>query len=309
MKKRIFFAIFSILFSMFSFLRAESSVSVLNDKVIVYCDEVQEPFKILFLSDSHVSPEEKLPSPYDDYSKRMFKFGARSYDNLKTALLKAQDKSYSFAVLCGDIFNYPSPASIDGLMNVMDSVKIPTYYLAGNHDWHYEGDSGTDEQQRERWIESSLKKLYRGENPMCYSKTLKGIKFLFIDNSTYEISQTQLDFIKKEIDEGKPVVIFAHIPFYTHGALRMFTCGSPDWNAKNDPGWKIERRMKWKESGASKTTLDTIDLIFSSPNVLGVFAGHIHRKSVDSYKGKFQIVSDAFRHSQFMWSIEFEKFR
>lgn len=52
----------------------------------------------------------------------------------------------------------------------MANAEIPCRYIAGNHDWHFEG-SGPDIPQpelRRRWIKK-LAPLYAGENPDGYS--------------------------------------------------------------------------------------------------------------------------------------------
>jgi len=41
--------------------------------------------------------------------------------------------------------------------------------------------------------------LYQGKNPLMAAYDIKGIKFLAIDNSTYEINEEQLVFFYKQI--------------------------------------------------------------------------------------------------------------
>ena len=64
------------------------------------------------------------------------------------------------------------------------------------------------------------------------------------------------------------------------------------WGAKTDQNFKLERRPKWPENGHTKTTFKFYREVFQSSNLLGIFAGHIHRNSIEIIKGKPQIVSD-----------------
>ena len=82
----------------------------------------------------------------------------------------------------------------------MANSEISYRYIAGNHDWHFEG-SGPDIPQpelRRRWIKK-LAPLYAGENPDGYSVQAGGANFVLIDNSANEISKEQLAFFKSEL--------------------------------------------------------------------------------------------------------------
>ena len=49
---------------------------------------------------------------------------------------------------------------------------------------------------------------------------------------------------------------------------------------------------KNKKNGHTKTTFKFYREVFQSSNLIGIFAGHIHRNSIEVIKGKPQIVSD-----------------
>ena len=60
----------------------------------------------------------------------------------------------------------------------------------------------------------------------------------------------------------------------------------------SDRSFELERRPKWPENGHTQTTLDFYKKVFDAPNLMGIFAGHKHRNSIEVIKGKPQIVSD-----------------
>ena len=41
--------------------------------------------------------------------------------------------------LVGGIFSFPSELAIEWVLSKLKDTNIPYIYIAGNHDWHYEG--------------------------------------------------------------------------------------------------------------------------------------------------------------------------
>ena len=271
--------------------QARSSVSNDGTNIKIYADGVEENFKIIFASDTHIALTETLPEPYGDYASRMYKYGVRNVGALEKIIAKAQSQNFSAIILAGDIINYPSEKNISAVAETIKKSKVPVFYTAGNHDWHYEGDSGSDIQQRQRWLKA-LAPLYLGEkNPLIYSQTINGFKFIMLDNSTYDVLPEQVEAFKREISDGKPCVVCSHIPYYFVGRHISFGCGNPNWGAKSDPHWKIERRERWRDSGLLESTFQLHNIIMNSPNVLGCLAGHTHKFTTDIAHGKFQYVA------------------
>ena len=163
--------------------------------------------------------------PFKSYSSRM----AKAYNqtkhfktNTSTNPQKAFEETLAYAkqvnadviTLIGDIFSFPSELAIECVISKIKATGIPYIYIAGNHDWHYEGMEGKLALLRDQWIEKRLMPLYQGNNPLMASYDIKGIKFLAIDNSTYEINDEQLRFFSEQVSFGMPVVLLIHIPMY-----------------------------------------------------------------------------------------------
>ncbi len=192
--------------------------------------------------------------------------------------------------LLGDLFNFPSEAAVEWFMDVMNNSGVPFYYTAGNHDWHYEGMPGSSKDLRRTWTEKRLLPLFRGNNPLCYAQEIKGVRFLMIDNSIYEILPEQLEFLENEIKTGKPLVLMMHIPLYVEGRRNDYGCGSPYWGAAIDDSFELERRERWPESGHTEVTMKFHELATSTPEILGVFAGHFHSRAINIINGTPQFV-------------------
>jgi DNA repair exonuclease SbcCD nuclease subunit len=274
-----------------------------NEKVSFYAEKIKENLKVINIADTHLFMDDDRGIPYQEFSNRM----AKAYNQTthfktreKTTPMECFEKTLAYAkqvnadviTLVGDIFSFPSELAVEWVNSKLEATGIPYIYVAGNHDWHYEGMSGKLDSLRDTWIENHLLSLYQGKNPLMAAYDIKGIRFLAIDNSTYEINDEQLAFFSEHVASGLPLVLLVHIPMYAPGKSISFGCGNPNWNASSDRNYKLERRPRWPEDGHSKTTFKFYNEVFNASNLLGIFTGHIHKNSIEIINGKPQIVSD-----------------
>ena len=281
----------------------EVCATIEQQKVSFYAETINVSIKVIHIADTHLFKDDERGIPYQEYSGRMAKaynqtihFQTQKVTNPEVAFEEAL--AYARAVhadvitLIGDIFSFPSEAAIEWVLWKLKETAIPYIYIAGNHDWHYEGMEGTLESLRDTWIEKRLLPLYQGNNPLMAAYEIKGIRFIAIDNSTYQINEDQLTFFKEQVEKGLPIVLLVHIPMYAPGKQISFGCGNPNWGAATDRNYELEKRPKWPESGHTQTTLSFHKQVFNAPNLLGIFAGHIHQNSIEIIKGKPQVVAD-----------------
>jgi DNA repair exonuclease SbcCD nuclease subunit len=282
---------------------SEVYVTMNEEKVSFHSGVIKEKIKIIHIADTHLYMDDERGLPFKSYSNRMAKaynqtkhFKTNTSTNPQEAfeetLAYAKQVNADLITLIGDIFSFPSELAIEWVISKIKATGIRYIYIAGNHDWHYEGMEGKLALLRDQWIEKRLMPLYQGNNPLMASYDIKGIKFLAIDNSTYEINDEQLRFFSEQVSFGMPVVLLIHIPMYAPGKKISFGCGNPFWGAKTDRNYELERRPKWPENGHTKTTFEFYKKVFDSTNLIGIFTGHIHKNSIQIIKGKPQIVSD-----------------
>ena len=268
--------------------------------------------RFMVVGDSHLTIDDARGEPFKEYSGRMskpyrsalhFRTGRpiASPDGFEYALAEAQKMKVDFLALVGDIVSFPSEAGVEYVRRMLDESGLNWMYVAGNHDWHYEGLPGTEMALRAEWTKKRLAPLYQGADPMMASRVVKGIRFVFIDNSLYEILPEQLAFWKQEAAKGAPVALMMHIPLYMPGyGPREAGCAHPEWGAKVDPHWKIERRPQWPEAGHTQTTFAFREAVFSTPNLLGVFVGHVHRHFFAFDRGHVQCATAANADGSFL---------
>lgn len=274
-----------------------------ENHIYIYSKAVVKQAKVILAADTHLWMNDDRGNPYRQFSDRMakaynqtvhFQTGEETNPNesFENTLQLAIDSEADLLVLLGDIFSWPSEASIEWAYDKLNQAGVPYIYIAGNHDWHYEGMSGTLDELRKTWINKRLLPLYQGQDPMMSAYDIQGIRFLALDNSIYEISNEQLAFFKDQVKSGMPLILLVHIPMYLPGRSVSFGCGHPEWNAHSDKNYELERRPKWPVTGHTTTTMTFYKEVFTAPNLLGVFAGHIHRPSAGYINGKFQFVAD-----------------
>ena len=263
---------------------------------------ITKSFQITMLADTHLFTDDARGEAYQQYSGRMakaynktihFRTGEATNPEagFREALDIAQEEKSELVALVGDIFSFPAEAGIEWALDQLKQAGLPYIYTAGNHDWHYEGMQGPHAQLRSTWSENRLKPLYQGESSLMGVRVINGVRFVTIDNSNYEILPEQLAFFERQDAYNQPMVLLVHIPLYAPGRKVSYGCGHPQWNASTDRNYKIERRERWPEIGHTDVTFKFREAVFSSANLMGVLAGHIHRPTLDVIEGIPQVVT------------------
>lgn len=289
-----------------SFAAASSprnSFSLTDTTVSLRSAGIAAPVRITMLSDTHLGLQDAREEPFIQYSKRMAgayvqvrhaKSGQQTTpkDSFIEGITHAQKNQTDLLALPGDLLSFPSEANVEWAAQTLQESGLSWLYTAGNHDWHYEGMEGSSQALRETWIQKRLLPFYQGSNPLISFRDIKGLRIIAMDNSTYEILPAQLDEFRRLMNAGQPTLLFIHIPLYAPGRPLGFGCGHPDWGAKSDRNFAIERRPQWRETGHTQTTMDFHREVLASSNLLAVFAGHTHSPSLDLLNGIPQVVTD-----------------
>ncbi len=280
----------------------KGTFSTLKNEISIYTKADVKPSRIFHITDTHLTIDDERGEKYQEFSQRMakgyksnihFQSGEKysTKESFEWTLQRAKEEKADFLALTGDIFSFPSEAAVEWALNKLNETGIPFAYVAGNHDWHYEGMRGSSKELRDTWIEKHLKAMYQGNNPLFASYDFNGLRFICIDNSTYEILPEQLQFFKEQVNSGIPIILMMHIPLYMPGRPMGYGCAHPEWSGKTDNGYKLERREKWREEGHTKVTFDFYNEVFRATNLLTILAGHTHRSALDVKKGIPQVVS------------------
>ena len=262
---------------------------------------LREKVRVWVAGDTHFGMYDERDAQYADNYRRMSWKPEGYPETVKThkaafekMLADAKKEKVDLLVLVGDIISFPTLANVEYVTGALKASGVDWMYVAGNHDWHFEGDTGSDLEQRDRWIPRRLKPFYpEGADPLMHSRVVKGVRFVAIDDSAYLIRREQVEFWKAEAAKGDPVALVMHVPMYVPG-WGVFTCGCPDWGAAKDPYWEIERREKWRAEGPTPESFEFREAVLSTPNLVGVFTGHFHVPMNAHIRGQnlFSVVSN-----------------
>ena len=273
-------------------------------ETIIVIDGLRQPFTVMQITDSHVSCDDDPDREYEIYSTRMnqayllvnhFKTNERvtPLHCFEELMDTAQKEKVDLIALTGDIVNYPSATAVEAVRKRVTGTGIRHIYVAGNHDWHYEGMKGSANELRQEWCTSRLQPLYNG-SPMFFSSfIMNGINMITIDNSTYQITEEQLELYKQQKARPEPIVIFAHIPFYMP-SLRTFSCGHPDWDAIVNMNHDLYSALN-----NSNSTKAFIQEIMTTDRLAGIFTGHWHQSRCIVSADKTQYVSSEAFNGQY----------
>ena len=271
--------------------------------------------RLMLVADTHLFRDDARGEPFRQYSARMaaaynrtrhFQTGEATdpETELVAALGRARENRVDRVALVGDLLSFPSEAAVEWVQARLADAGVPHLYVAGNHDWHYEGMPGSLEELRSTWIYRRLLPLYDGRDPLAAACDVGEVRVLAIDNSHYEILPVQLEMLRAEVRSGRPLFLLVHIPLYVPGRPVGFGCGHPEWGSASDRNHELERRPRWPASGHTEVTLAFHREVFAAPNLLGIGAGHIHRPSIDLWQGVPQFVTEANAVGGFL-DIEF----
>jgi predicted MPP superfamily phosphohydrolase len=187
--------------------------------------DYKDSLRMLQITDSHISIANENEADMMKYGERMHKAYSTprkhyALDTSKTTfqyfddiLLKAKKQKVNLLLLTGDIVNFPSASSVKYVYDKLTETGIPWLYISGNHDWHYEGLPGNIDSIRNTWTKKSLLPFYSGRNPLFYSTIIHGINFVGIDNSTGEVNEDQIRFLKDQLTKPEPIIMISHIPY------------------------------------------------------------------------------------------------
>lgn len=100
--------------------------------------------RLFVIGDTHFAFHDARDAAYADFYKRMAQWPAPR-EPFEKMLAKARAERPDLLLLVGDNLSFPTLANVDYLAAQLNASGLDWYYVAGNHDWHFEGVPGSDE--------------------------------------------------------------------------------------------------------------------------------------------------------------------
>ncbi|MEE2830902.1 MAG: metallophosphoesterase [Candidatus Latescibacterota bacterium] len=259
-----------------------------DDAASIQIDGLEEDLTILHLTDSHMAEgDERDPEAAESVARFQKRFqertpgGVPAWDLFRQTLAAAAARGVDAAALTGDIIHFPAHAALDIVQAGVDELGVPTVYTPGNHDWHFPHLEWSEETRAEYYPR------FRGltdDSPACGSTEVRGVRLITLDNSTYQVSDGQVEFLRAELDSGQPCLLFVHIPIWIKSLAPTVM---EKWKAPimmaSPTGWTQEAREKWRVLEALPSTRACHDLLKSkaATNLAAIFCGHVHFAHTD----------------------------
>ncbi len=168
---------------------------------------IPKPLKILHMTDSH------LPFFCDTDPENMIIQGKKRDMKASVAfleeLIEYGEKNCDLIVHTGDLIDYISKPCVEFAREFLKREKLA--FIAGNHE--YAKYDGKKEDMAYRL--NSIREIGGyGVNIFCNARIVGGVNFVGIDDAYHQAEYDQLDFLKKEVEKGYPIILFVHAPLY-----------------------------------------------------------------------------------------------
>ncbi|MBQ7313231.1 MAG: metallophosphoesterase [Clostridia bacterium] len=235
----------------------------------------EKPFVFLHISDIHLSETDENDSAerreFAAGRKRDFAFAPDAMEFTKNYVKKT---GYPL-VNTGDMLDFITP---ENLRIAREFVKETGMIMAaGNHEyWHC---------PRNRFSYDDVPETYAAKNeslalveesigtPIRFSCTeIGGVNLVCMDDSDYHIDAELFEKLKKVEEQGKPILLFMHIPLYSEhiGHEAKYSLNAPPQYFENCHPVDVFERTP------DELTCQICDYIRQSPLIKCVLSGHTH---------------------------------
>lgn len=260
---------------------------------------ISNSYDLLFLTDSHVvNPDVKasaVPVQEIDYINSRYPMfldedGVPSLEVFSNWITFAREEKVDGLLLGGDIIDSPTQSNLDVLEKQLTSLEMPYVYTPGNHDWTYPWEYMTETGKLSYF---PLLAPYMEGNPAFHTKDFGDFIVAAVDNSSGQVNPDVLPAYEALLQQGKPVIVLAHVPFLTQSVLPKAT---EAWNSPVVIGGGNYGGIYPNDASQKFIDMTTAK---DSP-VVAVLAGHVHFFDSDVIEGEknvLQVVGDAGFHN------------
>ncbi len=235
----------------------------------------ETPFVFLHVSDIHLSESDENDSPerraFAAGRKRDFAFAPDAVEFIRNYV----KKTGSPIVNTGDMLDFITPENIRIARGLVEDTDM--MMAAGNHEyWHCPNNRFSYDDVPETYAgkNRSLAEVERGLGiDIRFScREIGGVNLVCMDDSDYHIDAELFEKLKAVEAEGKPILLFMHIPLYSvHiGREAKFSLNAPPQYFENCHPVDVFERTP------DELTCQICDYIRQSPLIKCVLSGHTH---------------------------------
>ena len=250
-----------------------------TDEITVELDGLDREYTIAFVNDLHMITdkeagdvlEENLPTVRERYENLSVTAEGIHGEELWPEIVKFLNyNDFDAVIFGGDMLDYCSHSNMEALKEGFEELKYPKerlLYLRSDHDYGgwYGGSVFTDDDGFA--AQAGLWDGDEGEGCIDFG----AFRIVGINKSYVNLSDGKLKFLMQEIEDGTPVILATHVPFYseTDSSLEELSMAVRNriyyWNPENS-GYCPDAN-----------TQQFIDCMYApDSNVVQIVAAHMH---------------------------------
>ena len=244
-----------------------------------------EPFRLLHISDTHLT----LADERDDKRKLdLAADRAKYFPNAEKDLAEAcglAKREHMTIVHTGDLIDFVSEKNLDRAAEFTRDNDV--FFIAGNHEFSlYVGEAFEDEAYRNQSLDR-VQKSFPDDLRFCV-RVINGVKLIGIDDGYYRFDKPQLEALKREVDEGLPIILLLHNPLYEPELYSLAMKNNPCAYLTSTPEELMSGydEYRYRQQKADEITLEATRFIESCPLIKAIFAGHLHHDYEGTVAGR-----------------------
>ena len=247
---------------------------------------IEGEYTLLFLTDTHAIVQSQGASEQEEaneearYPTFFNEEGVPSAEQFPEWVRYANENGVDAVLLGGDIIDTPSEANLRWLEEQLGRLDMPYLYVNGNHDWTYPWEYMT-EAGKEAYL--PLLEPFMQDNTVIHSLDFGEFTVVGIDDSPGQVDGGVFPASEEILEEGRPVIVLAHVPFMTQSVLGK---AREAWSSPVVIGAGNYGGIYPNEDSERFVSLTTAA---SSPVEL-VLAGHVHFYDRDVIEGERQVL-------------------
>ena len=248
-------------------------MQILKSKIVL---GVEKPFTFLQTTDTHFTCTDEN----DSEARRAFamdRWQGFSHAEENAAFIRQYVAQTGYPIVhTGDLMDFITPKNLQICRDLVRDTDM--MLVAGNHEQAWcvnhvfcPEDFAQDLKRRDETF-AQLRE-YFDHDIQFTCREIGGVNFVGIDNGDYQISREQLEALKTVAQEGKPILLFMHIPLYAKELqARHYDCylAPPEEVLATYTPWQVY------EQKADEQTLEACRYIRSQPLIKYVICGHLH---------------------------------
>ena len=190
---------------------------------------LKDEYEFLFLADLHLAIKTREDvGPYGDADTRIAAFanvkGTVSAKQLPQWINYANKHDFDAVLMGGDMIDYYSDANADYLKAQIDELEMPYLYTLGNHELFLPWEETIPE-------DSAIYQLFQDDNMAFQVMEYEEFVICAVDNEAYQVNEASLAAMREwlEANPQKPVILLAHVPFYTENDKALLETSVNVW--------------------------------------------------------------------------------